>query len=122
MRPPLSVIDPGTNLPAPPRKLGRHGADLWRAIQLEYTIVDPGGLELLTQACGAVDRVEALAERIEADGEVIVVRGVPKPHPALAAELAARAFVCRTLERLGLNLEAVRPIGRTTSGRRHGDE
>ena len=111
---PLTVVDPGTNQPSPPRKLGRHGADLWSAISVEYSIVDPGGRELLAQACGAVDRVEAPAERIDADGEVIVVRGVPKPHPAVAIELAARAFVCRTLERLGLNLEAVKPIGRSS--------
>jgi hypothetical protein len=26
--------------------------------------------------------------------------------------LANRQFICRTLERLGLNLEAVRPVGR----------
>jgi hypothetical protein len=110
---PLSVVDPGSNLPSPSRKLGRHGTDLWSAVMREYCIADPGGLELLIQACGAVDRVEALAERIDADGEVIIVRGVPKPHPAIAAELAARAFVCRTLERLGLNLETVKPIGRT---------
>ena len=120
VKPPLTAVDPGSNLPSPPRKLGVHGLDLWSAIMREYCITDPGGLELLTQACGGVDRVEALAERIDADGEVIIVRGVPKPHPAIAAELAARSFVCRTLERLGLNLEAVKPIGRT-KGIRDGD-
>ena len=83
-------------------------------------IEDPGGIELLAQACAALDRVEALAERINADGEIIVVRGVPKPHPCLREELSARGFVCRTLERLGLNLEAVKPIGRST--RQHADK
>ena len=117
---PLTVIDPNANVPSPPRKLGRHGTDLWRTVMAEYSIEDPGGIELLAQACGALDRIEALAERIDADGEVITVRGVPKPHPCLREELSARSFVCRTLERLGLNLEAVKPIGRP-AGRNHGD-
>ena len=73
------------------------------------------------QACAAVDRVEALAERINADGEVILVRGLPKPHPALREELSARSFVVRTLERLGLNLEAIKPIGRP-GGRQNADQ
>jgi hypothetical protein len=117
---PVAVVDLTTTLPSPPRKLGSHGLELWRTIIGDYKIEDPGGLELLVQACGAVDRIEALAERINGDGEVIIVRGVPKPHPALREELAARSFVCRTLERLGLNLEAVRPIGRSKG--RHADE
>ena len=119
-KPPLTVVDPNASVPSPPRKLGRHGTELWRTVMAEYSIEDPGGIELLAQACGALDRIEALAERIDADGEVITVRGVPKPHPCLREELSARSFVCRTLERLGLNLEAVKPIGRP-AGRNHGD-
>ena len=120
-RPPLTVVDPDLlSWPPPPRALGRHGMALWQTVQGEYSIEDPGGIELLAQACAAVDRLEALAERINADGEIIVVRGVPKPHPALREELSARSFVCRTLERLGLNLEAVKPIGRST--RLHADK
>ena len=121
---PLIVVDPSSTGFEPPRKLGRHGLDLWRTVQSEYDIRDVGGVELLMQACGTIDRVEALAERIQADGEVLVVRGVPKPHPALQAELAARSLVCRCLERLGLNLEAVKPIGRpsTTPAWKHGDK
>jgi hypothetical protein len=110
-KPPLAIVDSGSSTP-PPRKLGQHGMELWRTIMAEYQLEDRGGIELLCQACGALDRVEELSERIASDGAVITVRGVPKPHPALAAELAARALVCRTLERLGLNLEAVKPIGR----------
>ena len=62
IRPPLTIVDPGSNLPSPPRKLGAHGLDLWAAIMREYCITDPGGLELLVQACGALDRVEELGE------------------------------------------------------------
>jgi len=46
-----------------------------------------------------------LCEQIDNDGEVIRARGQIKDHPALKHELAARAFVVRTLSRLGLNFE-----------------
>jgi hypothetical protein len=78
----------------------------------EYAISDRGGIELLAQACATVDRVETLREAIDRDGEVVVVRGVPKAHPALRDELAGRAFIVRTLERLGLNVEAIKSAGR----------
>jgi hypothetical protein len=119
-RPPLTIVGPDLSLPPPPRKLGRHGSDLWRTVQAEYAIEDPGGIELLAQACAALDRAEALSERISADGEVLLVRGVPRPHPCLREELSARAFVCRTLERLGLNLEAIKPVGRDRA--KHADK
>ena len=43
-----------------------------------------------------------------------------REHPLLKAELANRAFVCRWLHRLGLNLEVVKPIGRPRGRRRQG--
>jgi hypothetical protein len=110
-KPALTIVDPATIGPLPPRQLGRHGSELWRTVMADYQIEDRGGIELLTQAAQAVDRLEALAERINQDGEIIIVRGIPKPHPALREELSTRSFVCRTLERLGLNLEAIRPTG-----------
>jgi len=51
-----------------------------------------------------------LAEAIARDGAVVYSRtGVPKSHPAVKDELAARALVIRTLERLGITTEAIRP-------------
>jgi hypothetical protein len=111
-RRPLTVIDPAATGTSPPRPLGQHGLTLWNAIMTEYDIQDRGGRELLQQVCEASDRLAALAERISADGEVIHTRTGPKSHPALRDELNGRAFICRTLERLGLNLEAVKPLGR----------
>jgi hypothetical protein len=35
-----------------------------------------------------------------------------KVKKGLREELAGRAFVARTLERLGLNVEAIKPMGR----------
>jgi hypothetical protein len=93
-----------------PRPLGPEGTGLWVDIQREYGIRDRGGIELLAQACSAVDRAESLAAAIERDGAVVYGRGgVPRSHPAAKDELACRAFVVRTLERLGLNVEAVKP-------------
>jgi hypothetical protein len=111
-RPPLTLIAPTATVNEPPRKLGEYGRALWDAVMLEYRIDDCGGIELLFQICAAVDRIEALAERISADGEVVNTRTGPKAHPALRDELAGRAFVARSLERLGITVEAVRPVGR----------
>ena len=33
-------------------------------------------------------------------------------NPAIKDELALRSFIVRTLQRLGLNLETVKPVGR----------
>jgi P27 family predicted phage terminase small subunit len=112
-KPRLTVVGSATTGIAPPRKLGKHGQNLWNRVQSEYRIADAGGIELLAQACAALDRAEALAARINADGEVVHSRGgLPKVHPAVKDELACRAFVARMLERLGLNIEAVKPVGR----------
>ena len=35
----------------------------------------------IAQACAACDRAEALAERVNADGEIIHTRNGPKAHP-----------------------------------------
>jgi hypothetical protein len=79
----------------------------------EYEISDSGGTEMLQQACSALDRAENLRLEIDRDGEVIRTRSGVKDHPALKHELACRAFVVRTLARLGLNFEAIKPsVGR----------
>jgi hypothetical protein len=107
-KPPLTLVGPASTGASPPRPLGAHGMALWRSVTGEYRIEDAAGIEFLTQACQAADRVEALAEQITADGEIIRTRGGARAHPGLKDEVALRAFVVRTLERLGLNFEAVR--------------
>jgi hypothetical protein len=114
-RPPFSVVSGEATDGSPPRDLGQHGRQLWDAVQREYGISDRGGIELLAQCCAALDRAEGLAGAIRTDGEVVYSRtGVPRSHPAVKDELACRAFVVRTLERLGLNVEAIKPVGRPT--------
>ena len=53
-----------------------------------------------------------MRDTIDNDGELIRSKAGMKEHPLLTHELAARAFVCRTLERLGLEVEAIKPPGR----------
>jgi hypothetical protein len=54
---------------------------------------------------------------LAADGEVIHTRNGPEAHPALRDELQGRAFIVRTLERLGLNVETIKPVSRPSAPR-----
>jgi hypothetical protein len=107
-RPPLTMLDPTPTPIAPPRKLAQHGLSLWNAVQSAYRIDDVGGIELLMQCCEASDRLATLTEAINRDGEVIRTPAGIKAHPALRDELNGRAFIVRTLERLGLNVETIK--------------
>ena len=108
----LSIVKPAPTGAKPSRKLGEHGASLWQSVMSEYQIVDSGGLEMLTAACQQLDRAESLREQIDEDGEIIRTKSGMREHPGLKHELAARSFVVRTLGRLGLDIEAVKPVGR----------
>ena len=78
--------------PIPP-DLGPNGTRLWTRVQNEYRVCDVGGVELLTQACRALDRAERCRKQIDEEGETIVTKGGLRDHPLLKHELAARAFV-----------------------------
>jgi hypothetical protein len=110
---PLTIAGPPASTSIEPtRKLGQPGLNLWNAVQSEFRIEDCGGVELLMQACLAADRVEALAARIDADGETIQTNMGLRAHPCLKDELAARSFIVRTLQRLGITDEVIKPVGR----------
>jgi hypothetical protein len=112
--PPLKLVTATDAWAEPPRNLDNHGRSLWDRIMREYDIRDAGGLELLLLACEGIDRIWALRQEIARDGAVIRLRnGAIKEHPALKAEIAVMSFVTRTLARLGLDVEPVRPsVGR----------
>jgi hypothetical protein len=64
-------------------------------------------------AAGSRSTSAALRVQIDADGEVIRLRnGSVRAHPAIRDELGCRAQVMRAIEKLGLNFEAVKAIGR----------
>src|SRR5262245_16781504 len=110
-KPPLHLVPPAPAIEdTPPRTLSHHGASLWNRIMCEYAITDAGGRELLVLACQQLDRAEALKAQIDAEGEIVQSRHGPRDHPALRHELQARAFVAKTLLRLGLNVEPLRPV------------
>lgn len=111
-KPSLTLAGSAPTATQPPRKLGPSGRQLWDGVIGEYDIRDRGGLELLCLAAETLDRVQRLGDRIDAEGEVVRTKSGPKAHPALRDELAGRAFVARTLERLGLNVETIKPVGR----------
>ena len=119
-KPPLRIVGdlgaPGLQGPQPSRPLGKHGAQLWARVLEEYDVSDASGVEMLTQACQTLDRAEALATCIQADGEIVRTPQGIKAHPAIREELSCRGFVVRTLQKLGLNFEPLRAPGRP-SGR-----
>ena len=107
--PPLRIVgDPGLSRPQPSRPLGAHGQGLWARVTAEYRIEDCAGVEMLTQACQALDRAEGLAERVSEDGEIVRTATGIKAHPAIREEMNCRSFTVRTLQRLGLNFEPLR--------------
>ena len=97
-------------VPPPPRPLKGAGRDLWNNVQSEYSIADAAGVELLLQCCHTADRIQELSDFIAQDGAVVRTKGGVKANPAIRDELHARAFVVRTLEKLGLTLEALKPV------------
>jgi hypothetical protein len=115
-KPPLSVVgtplDPAAITVQPPRKLGKAGFSRCSSVQSEIRIDDIGGVELLMQICLAADRVAELAAQIDRDGVALVTRSGIRAHPCLREELSTRAFIVRTLGKLGLTDEVIKPMGR----------
>jgi hypothetical protein len=103
--PPPSAITPQplATSPSPPRELSGPGRDVWDRITKEFTIDDSAAQEVLQQVCEAVNRLEAIAARVRADGEVIPDgKGGYRSHPSLRDEILNRGFICKTLRNLGV--------------------
>jgi hypothetical protein len=111
----LCVIKSGTSGIQPPRPLAAAGQSLWDRVQSDFIVDDVSGIEMLCIACEAADRVSTLRAEIDRDGEIIRSRNAIKSHPGLRDELAYRAFIVRTLQKLGLNFEPVKAPGRPGS-------
>ena len=57
--------------PQPPTKLGVTGMVLGHAVVSSYAFDDPASIEILHQACCALDRAEACRKIIDTDGELV---------------------------------------------------
>jgi hypothetical protein len=107
-KPKLTVVRSTRGAAAVPAHLGDAGRELWTSIQASYQISDPGGLALLRAAAEASDRVASCRKMLDEQGEVIMVKGIPRAHPAAAIERDARAALIRALKELHLDLEPLR--------------
>jgi hypothetical protein len=90
--------------------------DLWRDIVRSYEFSDRASYETLFQACSAADRAAELGAQIKQDGVMLKNRAGTRDNPLIKHELAARAFVVRSLSLLGCDLEPVRAVGRPPGG------
>jgi hypothetical protein len=106
----LSIIGtpPVPTGPTPPPHLDETGRQLWVEITGMFEWSDPGSYEVLAQACSARQRAERCRRIIDEQGEMIRGRDGLKAHPLLRDELANRAFLVRSLAKLGLDLEPLR--------------
>jgi hypothetical protein len=57
-----------------------------------------------------------MAAQIDQDGEIVSTKSGPREHPLLRGELQGRSFIVRTLGRLGVTEETLKPVGRPPSG------
>src|SRR5262249_39478355 len=112
-KPSLTIVSSTRANPyAPPASLGKAGAKLWQRLLSEYVIDDVAGRTVLEQICGAADTLAACDQVIAHDGPTIRTPSGLKEHPLLKTQLAARSFIVRGLQRLGLNMEPVQAPGR----------
>jgi hypothetical protein len=96
----------------PPTNLDATGRALWDEVTSVFAWDDPGNYRVLEQCCFALQRAERCRAVIDDQGEMLMVRGQVRSHPLLRDELQNRAFVVRSLAKLGLDLEPLRSPGR----------
>jgi hypothetical protein len=111
----LKLVGTGSKTPMP-SNLGQAGRDLWQTITRDYRIADSGSRILLEQAARALDQVEEFAAQIAEDGPMVATgSGSARDHPLIRHVLAGRAFVTKTLQKIGV-VEARSMVGRPPRG------
>jgi hypothetical protein len=113
---PGSRPDPST----PPAGLKEAGRDLWARVHKDFVVEGANGLETLFQVCSAADRAHECGEVISREGAAVRIKGGGvKEHPLLRCELQTRAFIVRTLARMGFDIVMPRAeVGRPASAYR----
>jgi hypothetical protein len=90
----------------PPKGLEKAGRRLWKAIQEEYAISDPGGLAFLLSACRAESDIVGMREIVEKEGDTLTVADKPSvAHALLSAIRGAENVKRQSLRALNLDLE-----------------
>ncbi len=101
--------------PAPPPKLGRSGATLWRQIVAGYEL-RPDELRLLADACRTADMVDAMEKMLSNDSLMTTgSMGQDRPHPLLTEIRGHRALLATLLKQLALPDDAVRAAVRPSA-------
>jgi hypothetical protein len=100
-------------VPKAPSGLSRRSCALWRAILVEFDL-SAAELELLRSALVALDRADAAAKVIDAQGVTVLDRyGSPKLHPAVDVEARSRALYGRFVAQLGVKATTESVTART---------
>ena len=107
-KPKLTVVKAAQRTAAAPEHLGAAGRELWSSIQESYAISDPGGMALLQQAAEAADRIASVRRQIDEQGELLVIKNIPRVNPLCAVERDQRAALVRCLRNLNLDIEPLR--------------
>lgn len=91
-----------TKVPPAPRTLGKRGKAFWRDIQGDNELDSPS-TEVLLEACRTLDRLEALAEVIDAEGVTATgSAGQRVVHPAVAEARQLQITLTRLVDAIGL--------------------
>src|SRR5262245_1064131 len=105
---PAALTRSSSVLPAP-ADLGVAGKKLWQDITREFTLESSAEVQQFYEACCMEDRAVKLRRHIDREGEMVEIRGARRDHPCLKHELAARAFVVRTIANLFPSPPAEKP-------------
>jgi hypothetical protein len=103
---------------SPPGDLGPNGKKLWGDITRDYALETSAEMQMLFEICVMADRAANLRKRIDKEGEVLKLSeaGLPRDHPCLKHELAARAFIVRSLANLFAREPDEKPRYRSSRG------
>ncbi|MRR56122.1 MAG: hypothetical protein EG822_16755 [Deltaproteobacteria bacterium] len=102
----------------PPKGLSTDARKAWAALQEEYGIDDPAGLQLLAIFANAFDRAKDCKAAIDREGLQVKDRfGQLKAHPLITSERDARGQMMTALKALNIGVEVLhdkpgRPPGR----------
>jgi P27 family predicted phage terminase small subunit len=97
----------------PPKGLSRAAQKWWARLQEDFSIVDPGGIAILTAAAEAFERTREAEAVIKAEGLTVLDRfEQSKPHPCVSIARDSRAQMLAALKQLRLDIEPLRDVGR----------